>query len=486
MSARSAASNGKNPDVAFLVFGPLRERRKNNSFEGNGNLGALVIEDTLERAGIDVGRCSPETAHEYRLVLVSFNSTYDMLSFYQQVAMLPGWQPDKRVFKVLAGGFGMQNPTVVRQFIDYAAFGRAHTWIVEVVDTILGGGVPQHESLMHLPDIHPVTISQSPLYNGRFAGKTPYGEDYQELFTGCPLKCKFCHYTWARKYDDKRETRGSYVQESLTGGGTPELTWDQLFTYGKKAGRVRVAIDGFSERLRYIYGKRITNQDLIGGINAIGQYKGNTVLLVYNICNMPGETDIDRNELYETLKAADPSGRVVFVLHSTPFRPSLATPMQWERVTLFPDWSKVRSQVIDDRPNFRAVHSFTLETPWSHLMTVVVERATPETDAMFHNIAFSPTFRKLNSTQSLKVLQANYDLSPYLREYDPDERHPAWFLSSYTDNDVLKRIARKMRRDISKSVPGHYVPVGKSIVEARRAKVRALEADLIDQRKNVV
>lgn len=420
-----------------------------------------MIENVLKANGLNVRRCTPETAHNQDVVLVSFTSNYDVISFYAAVARRPEWQRNKRCFKVVGGGFGMQNPTLIRDFLDYAVFGRAENWIYSVIDTILGGTEPSHPSLMNLPDLHPVVIGQTPeLYSD---GK------YNETFTGCPYKCMFCHYTWARKYQDKRdENRGSYVQESLTSGNTPELTWDQLFTYGKKAGRLRVAIDGFSERLRYIYGKRILNSDIVDGINAIGQYEGNTVLLVYNICNMPTETDKDVDELSSALKKADPKGRVIFVLHSTPFRPSLATPMQWEEVRLFPEWVSKRADVIDDRVNFRATHSFTLESAWSHLLSMIVERATPQSDEMFRNIVFSPTFKggKYRSAQKVKILQNHYDLSQYLKEYDFSERLPAWFLSSYTEADKLINAARKMR---SRANDKGYTPRGKSLVKIRLA-----------------
>lgn len=445
--------------VAFLVYAPLKQRRADNSFKGNGNTGALVIENVLKKKDFNVGRCTPESAHKWEIVLVSFTSNYDVISFYQAVALRPDWQRGKRKFKVIGGGFGIQNPILIRDYLDFAVFGRAEHWIYDVVDKILGGSIPNHPSLMNLPDIHQVVISQS---------DTLYGDvDFNETFTGCPLKCMFCHYTWARRYQDRREgNKGSYVQESLTNGNTPELTWDQLFTYGKKAGRIRVAIDGFSERLRYVYGKRILNGDIEQGINAIGQYEGNTVLLVYNICNMPTETEIDINELYTTLKKSDPKGRVIFVLHSTPFRPSLATPMQWEPVNLWPEWVDKRATIIDDRPNFRAVHSYTLESAWSHLLSVIIERATPETREMFHKIVFSPTLAgtKYRSAQKVKILQRHYDLSQYLKEYNLDEELPGWFLSSYTPTDKLKNAARILRQ---RARDGDFKPRGRSLVQIR-------------------
>lgn len=458
------------PKIAFLAYAPLKQRRSNNSFEGNGNVGALVVESVLKSNGLDVARCTPESAHKQDVVLVSFTSNYDVVSFYQAVALRPEWARGKRKFIVIGGGFGMQNPTLIRDYLDYAAFGRVENWIYQVIDTILGGGIPKHPSLMNLPDLHGVMISQSPdLYDGPISG-TAYGSEYKETFTGCPYKCMFCHYTWAREYQDIREeNRGSYVQESLTSGNTPELTWDQLFTYDKKAGRIRVAIDGFSQRLRYIYGKRILNDDIAEGINAIGQYEGNTVLLVYNICNMPTETEQDINELYTTLRRADPFGRVIFVLHSTPFRPSLATPMQWEPVNLWPEWIDKRAEVIDDRANFRATHSFTLEGAWSHLLSVIVERATPESSKMFHDIAFSSTLTggKYRSAQKIKILENHYDLSQYLKEYDVDEKLPGWFLSSYTDIEKMKRAARILRE---RARDANYQAKGKSLVQIRLAK----------------
>lgn len=449
---------------SFLVFGPLRQRRSNNSFDGNDNIGAKVIKDVLIRNGVEVGYCSPATAKDYQLVLVSLTSTYDVYAFYQSIALLPSWQPNERQFKVLGGGFGIQNPTAIRHYIDYAAFGRAESWISSIVKGILGGNeVLQHDSLMHLPDMHHVKIAQADQLYPHKVG------DYQEAFTGCPLKCKFCHFTFARKHQGPDGAYGEYVQTTLTGGGTPELTWDQLFTWGEKAGRIRVAIDGFSERLRYIYGKRISCDDIVEGIEAIGQYGGITTLLVYNIANFPTEADEDRQELYQILRRANPDDRVILVLQSTPFRPSLATPMQWEPVALFPDWSKRRTEVIDERSNFRAVHSFTLETPWSHLMSVIAERATPDTDELFHNICFAPQLQRGKHSRRLKIVQDNYNLTPYVKEYDFDEDHPAWFLESYIDNSVIKKMARKMRKQAKKSTkqPG-WLPGGRgSIVTAR-------------------
>lgn len=429
-------------DCAFLVYAPLRQRREDNSFDGNDNIGAKVIADVLTRAGLRVGYVTPESAHTVPLVLISLTSTYDLYAMLECVALRADWQPGARTFKVLAGGFGMQNPTAIRKYIDYAAFGRAHEWVESVVRAILAGSEPEHESIMVISRMNPVKISQGALYPHEVEG-------FKEEFTGCPLKCKFCHYTYAREHagsDTSYDKGGVYAQSMLTGGGSPEVTWPQLLTWPKKAGRVRVAIDGLSERLRYLYGKRISNADIIAGINKMGSYGPNTTtLLVYNIVNFPGETEADYREFVDTVRQAEPQYRVILVLHSTPFRPSLATPMQWEGVNLMPDWSKRRAKVIVDKPNLRVVHSFTLETPWSHLRSIVVERATPEDDDAIHAIAFSPKLAAANHGDALRLFRRNWSPDKWLAERDIDAPPPAPFLSGYLPDATLRKIAHKMR-----------------------------------------
>lgn len=425
-------------DVAFLCYWPLKQRQDNNSFDGNYNIGARVIMDVLSTAGIECEFCTPDTAKDYRIVLVSFTSDYDCIAFYTSVSLLPQWQPDKRTFTVIAGGEGVQNPTSIRRYLDYAVFGRAEDIISGLVKDVLGGGTNyQHESVMHLPDIFPVKEHQaSCLYPrdirlGEGRGK----RDWRESFIGCPNKCLFCHYSWSRKWIGG----DTYYQGELTMNRSVEVLWKDILNMTKKEGRVRTAIDGFSERLRFAYGKRITNQEIIDGINHIGSFGGTTVVMVYNISNMPGETEDDRQELYATVKKANPKHRVIVVFQSTPFRPSLLTPLQWGPVTLYPATSDLSAQVIHDSDNLRVMHSFSNESPWSQLQTMIISRATPDSDKLFHAMCFHPKLKSGNSRERVRLLQNSFDLSPYLREYDPQEQHPAWFYDSYTSRDVLAK-----------------------------------------------
>lgn len=82
--------------------------------------------------------------------------------------------------------------------------------------------------------------------------------------------------------------------------------------------------------------------------------------------------------------------------------------------------------------------------------TIIVERATPSHDQLFHAICCAPRLNSAGGTwrQRLSVLRRNFDLSPILRRYEIDEPHPAWFLSSYTHGDRLRSISASIERKI--------------------------------------
>ena len=148
-------------EVAFLMYYPLKQRLANNSFEGNYNIGANVIMDVLRRRGIECNFCTPDTANKFKIILVSFTSDCDCLAFYKSVSLLPHWQRNKRSFVVVAGGEGIQNPTTIRNYLDYAVFGRAENIIYDLIDTVMGGNIFQHESVMNLPELHEVKLAQA-------------------------------------------------------------------------------------------------------------------------------------------------------------------------------------------------------------------------------------------------------------------------------------------------------------------------------------
>lgn len=416
-------------EVALLVYRPLKDKRADSSFDGNGNVGALVIKELLEKSGVSVDFCSTSTAKNYKVVLLSLTSSYDVVSYYKQV-----WNNKdffNRKFKVVCGGFGLQNPVAIRNLVDYALFGRAEGVVEKLVASILSGEDYKHESIMRLPEIHSVNI--------RYADSLLDLDCYKETFQGCPHKCLFCNYSWSRR---QIGNEFGYVQSSLTNNfGSSELTWKQMMQWPHKLGRARSAIDGFSERLRYAYGKPISNEEIIEGLNHRGSFDGNTVLMVYNIGNMPGETDDDRKELESVMLKADPKNRVLVVLHTTPFRPSPATPMQWAPASLYPSYHEYAGKFWCNRDNLQLCHSRGNESAFSHLITLIVERATPtaDCDKLFHAVATNSKLNSLKSLDAVAAIRRGFDLSPFLREYELG-KEPTWFLNTDKTKEQMYKI----------------------------------------------
>ena len=431
-------------DVAILVYKPLRKKRKDNSFDGNSNIGAHVINDVLINNGMAVSHCSPSSASKFKVVLISLTSTFDLFAFYKSVSLLPSWKKGVRSFVVICGGFGVQNPTTIRDYIDYAVFGRAEKFIHEMVTAIIDRKGYDRNSVLDIDKMNFVEYEQTDML---YPDTVRCGKlDFNETFIGCKNKCKFCHYTWARKHLGTSE---EYINETLAGSISPELTWKQLIKTEGKLGRVRSAIDGFSERLRFKYGKRITNDDVIAGIERLGAYGGNTVCILYNISNMPTETDEDAQEFYELMAKAKPESRVIIVLHSTPFRPSLITPMQWEPAKLLPNWSSKAASVVFDSDKLRVVHSTGNEAPYSHLMSLVAERANNDSDALFKAMCFHPALQKGRSEYRVRIIAKSFDISRYTKRYDVGDYSFSGVRSrSYISNDVLEKAATKMREAV--------------------------------------
>jgi len=440
-------------EIAFLVYRALKKRKKDTSFDASDNIGALVIVDRLkEGLGLIVDYCSPETAKDYKIVLVSMTSTYDCIAFYQAVALIPSWQSGKRKFHVVAGGFGMQNPTTVRNFVDYAIFGRGEDIINNLVDTLMGGGVYTHESVMNLPEISPVVFCAA---KGKYKNsiKLGRGVDWVESVLGCPGKCKFCHYTWAREQVGVevyfKNDMGKVAKRKS------EIMWKDIRNLKEATSIILTAIDGCTEKLRFAYGKRIKNSEISDGINHVAEIaiKG-TGLDVYNILNFPGEQERDIKELESEIKKATPQKPIALRLHSTPFRASLLTPMSHCHVDISPRAYNLRNKNICSQENLKAFHSVTNEGPYSQLIVHVIDRAAANSDKLFHTICFSKKIKNSPALKKIELLMKNFDLSPYLREYSLDEKHPAWFLSSYTSQEKISNIKISVNNSIAKFKKG--------------------------------
>ena len=252
-----------------------------------------------------------------------------------------------------------------------------------------------------------------------------------------------------------------YSAEDAPGGGMQiELTMhDVIEQWQGQFPRLLTAADGFSERLRFAFNKRISRQMLadVGRhlADVWARTRGKTPekrlrCMVYNIGNYPTETDADRVELPADLCHAAPQGRVTYVIHTTPFRPSPLTPSEYLPCDLFPSHRRDpgESKLLEKEGNTQVFVSGTQESPLSQLMSVIIERATDPkaSDAILGAMLFSKEYRRLKTwREKVRALSAWFDLTPYLRGYSLDEQLPTWYLRSHTDPATIRGNAKKLK-----------------------------------------
>lgn len=472
-------------DAAWLVYRLHKaDRYGRDAWIGRQPIGVKVLHEVLTTAGRQIGTCSPRAPHP-RVVLVSFTSEHDVLAFYRQVSLLPAWQPGARTFRVIAGGYGMQNPQPARNYIDYACFGRAEREIEALVECASERRPSDDEAVMNLrDDIHPVRVRQATtLYDGLI---------YREKFTGCPLKCKFCHYTFARAhtgadhaYSRTTGTAGAYVQttghDGRGGSSSMEVTWPQLihWPHPRRCSDLTVGLDGPSERLRWLYGKRISDAEIAGGLNAYFEGAEDAGLAgvkmkVYDIAGFPGEIETDREALAHALEQVRPGPmRRIVMLHATPFKASAWTPMQWEAFAM-DDWaSRLAGRTIASwgeevethvsgrtYPRSQAIYSRFIEGPGSQIEYAAVQRCDGSIAdrTAFHAVVHAPGLRSGRSRDRLRRFRRAFpeQARRWFGEHEIGAPLPTQIATATVGTDRLISIATKMRadRDQSERQPG--------------------------------
>ena len=409
----------------------LKNKNRNDSI----SIGASVIIDELEQSGVPVTVFTDyQTAFDYDVVLVSMTSTECLFDLYGNMYRA-GWE--KRTFTAIVGGFGCQNPWALEDFVDYAFFGRADGQMTRILQSVRGeadwGYLNAH--LAKLDYQRMVSVRQvSELY----PRPVRYGKNHSvwtEKFIGCPHRCKFCHYSWNRK----RIGGSTYINDGLS-SGSPEIMFADICKHNQKFGRFTTALDGYSERLRYQFGKRISWQMVEDSLDHVASFRGNTYIKLYNIHNFPTETDADREEFFRFFEnyaasSMKPDGVLTVEVLNTAFRPSLNTPMQRLEARLYPP-ARYEDNRVAVGDGFVFKMSVNNRDAYSHLQDLISIRYQNKHRDIIHYIATDKAFSKLNNAEKLRDITAKFDITDFIRRYSIDEYMPGDLLIS--DFEVKK------------------------------------------------
>jgi hypothetical protein len=158
--------------------------------------------------------------------------------------------------------------------------------------------------------------------------------------------------------------------------------------YLKTTNKIRVGIEGISDRMRAMCGKPNTNDDIVEFCNRVAK-NGIKCLDFYMIYGMPTERPEEIEEFIELIRRLDetmPAGYTI-CLHWNAFTPSALTPFQWAA----PAWGDYawldKFLLAKFNKRIKIYHKPKRASEWTILRRSIAIRATEATAQLMYNIA---------------------------------------------------------------------------------------------------
>lgn len=406
------------------------------------NAGMAVVCDILRRSGYtEIEYCSSANVDKYETILFSVTSDCDWWEF---IAERSTWR--KGEYKVCVGGQGVLNVRPFLQYVDFFMLGRAEGQITELVKAIEN----REEDYETEFCINSRKFSPDKLYYIKQAEHIyPHdiildnGKVYHEDIIGCNHKCLFCGYTWHRK----SVLDGEFAYSGLWNGGKDRERAMIDINNGIDVDLVKLrttAIDGLSERLRFLVNKKITREMLCDFLERLAKCEKPHQVKFYNIIGYPTETKDDWFEFLEDINKIDQKlnkqeKQTSILLHSTPFRAMPATPMACKEMS----YKNYRGQIAKTLGQGRykgnifyqgnamwAVESMATESLPTVFQSAIVWRGTENDQDNFLRLAKSKKFKSASALQKLKTLEHYFDADKLFGKFNPDTL-PTKYLRTY-------------------------------------------------------
>lgn len=257
-------------------------------------------------------------------VLYSITSYYDILNLINEL------RGKKYKSKIIVGGAGLLNFSLISKYIDIAVLGRGENIINDILDGKEFDYVWRKEKDNDIENIYKIGEAKRLLKI----------DDYNENAVGCSKKCYFCQYSWKNKY----YTEGNCNEYKNWGVGKyeeilPYIDWNKY-----KYPYMLTSIDGFEESTRKIVNKNISDNEIKEKFNEIYKVNTNKAIIVklYCIAGYPFENfNNNFSSFFNIIKKIDKISdkRCVIFITSVHFIPKPLTPMESESLN-FLDFRK--------------------------------------------------------------------------------------------------------------------------------------------------
>ena len=431
--------NRPEPAVAIYVFKGLRSTKGQKYSHPAAChdellwIGAEVLRDTLSRNGVDVGYTGPATVNRNKVILVSITAAREWWQFIRERVRWPDGK-----YTVIVGGAGLTNIEPFLPYFDCAVWGRAESFICEVVGQAIDGKRYRNANLCWADEYDPgatYRFSQAESVYPRtlvVGGKSKRKQKWIERAIGCRSKCAFCLYSW---------THNPVIPAGESGQFNTICREGTFWTIDYADPPRVTAIDGVSERIRLTIGKPITNEMLTEGLARLSSespYRGRIKL--FNIVRYPSEKQDDYRELAECFNRADgdlPRGRKALgvELSNTPLIPEPCTPLACAEVcanqyaqghiaALLRQYSEHPGQTKYNY--FSGQRLWAIETGGtpslaSIVLEVIALRAKREDAELIRRIACSTRFWNAPRPRQWVTLRAEAQAERFCRRYYWDE-----------------------------------------------------------------
>ena len=408
--------------IGIYVFTDQIKERKTKKregyFDGQNYIGLRYIVSEIDQSKHEITYVSKDTINTVDFVLVSLTSYYDVLNIINEL------HGKKITSKIVMGGAGYNNVGLLRDYAYIGTVGRGEGTISQILAGIEVPGLYYRE--MNRDLTQPITIM--PLREFIQIDDAYVGQ-YCEQSIGCQRKCYFCEYSWKHKWTrkDSGYHSGLMNRETLL----QDVDWS---SYHNKD--LVTAIDGATERTRYIINKPITNEEITRKMLEIYDAPRDYVSLkLYCLLGYPFETRFEPEEAVESIIAARKQSdkRCNVLMVSPHFMPMPFTPMECEPI----NWINFREEIRKydwerfGKGNINVFWNWSLaSSPISAAEATVLNRADVQDEPAVYGILCSSKYKSLDATRKRMVLEKHFghllgkvdNVLPYITRNNPTEK----------------------------------------------------------------
>lgn len=435
------------------------------AFSGDSinNYGIEVVKENLRQKGIICKSYDPDSTNPVLVSLYWPEQIYDFIRWRYLAKNI-----NRTV--LVGGNYATTSPQLILASNSYAYLGDG-----ELFDGNLSGEyvlAPQNETPKRRATV--ATILPQVYEDLQITRR-----GFVELSRGCRNRCLFCQYAWLKRpYRESPlphllEVLGRIKTKSVRCFGADRFAYSQypsvvsaLKRWGKNdtgsdvsarfmllhpeyldfTRKIRLGIEGLSERLRNYVHKPISDDEIINLMTQSAS-RGIKSLDWYMIYGLPTETEADAEafvKLLCRLNTEMPKDAVI-ALHWNAFSPNAQTPFQWAASANAPNKHPYMRQIFAFRsPELRIMHKPRLTGLWTIVRRMLAFRAPASLFQLIWNIAIHPS----KFSQAIPAIQDAFQKATgrnLLGEWPTDAPFP-WDVHCDYGTESMSRIWKQRQR----------------------------------------